>query len=142
MENRMKKISIAAVLGLAANLCVSYPAAAAGKYDGTSALICASSSVNECGLGERCQTRLPETVGWPTLIRVDFAGKKVHPLEALPNRDSTIRSVYHVNERTVISGGESGRGWVLNIHEQTGRMSAAVVTEAEGFVIFGQCAVQ
>ena len=72
----------------------------------------------------------------------DFAGKKVHPLEALPNRDSTIRSVYHVNERTVISGGESGRGWVLNIHEQTGRMSAAVVTEAEGFVIFGQCAVQ
>ena len=138
----MKKAPIFAVLGLAANLSVPYPVAAAGKYDGTSALICASSTVNECGVGERCQTRLPELVGLPSLIRIDFTGKKVHPLESLPNRDSAIRSVYHVNGRTVVSGGESGRGWVLNIHEQSGRMSAAVVTENEGFVIFGQCAVQ
>ena len=78
----------------------------------------------------------------PTLLRVDFAGKKLQPMEPLANRDSTIRSVYHVNGRTVVSGGESGRGWVVTINEQTGRMSAAVVTDGEGFVIFGQCAVQ
>ena len=138
----MNNMSIAAVLGLVANLCIAFPAMAAGKYDGTAALICASSAVNECALGERCQARVPESIGLPSLIRVDFTGKKVHPLEPIANRDSTIRSVYHVNGRTVVSGGESGRGWVLNIHEQTGRMSAAVVTEAEGFVIFGQCAVQ
>src|SRR5215218_5715187 len=120
----MNKASIFAVLGIAANLSLSCLASAAGKYDGSSALICASSAVNECGLGERCQSRVPESVGLPSLIRIDFAGKKVHPLEPLKNRDSAIRSVYHVNERTVVSGGESGRGWVLNIHEQSGRMSA------------------
>jgi len=138
----MKKISVAAALGLAASLWVAIPAGAAGKYDGTAALICAAASVHECAPGEICQPQIAEHVGLPTLMRVDFAGNKVHPLEPLANRDSTIRSVYHVNGRTVVSGGESGRGWVLAVHEQTGRMSAAVVTDGEGFVIFGQCAVQ
>jgi hypothetical protein len=142
LENLMKKISIAAALGLAAGLCVAYPAAAAGKFDGTAALICAATTLHECVTGETCQPQIPEQVGLPTLLRVDFAGKKLHPLEPLANRDSTIRSVYHVNGRTVVSGGESGRGWVVTINEQTGRMSAAVVTDGEGFVIFGQCAVQ
>ena len=138
----MNKKSTSAILGLAASFCIAYPAGAAGKYDGSATLVCASVAAHECVIGQRCQAQLAESVGMPTLIRVDFAGKKVHPLEPLANRDSTIRSVYHVNGRTVVSGGESGRGWVVTINEQTGRMSAAVVTDGEGFVIFGQCAVQ
>src|SRR4051812_29370241 len=138
----MNKKSVTAIFGLAASLWVAYPAGAAGKYDGSTALVCASVVAHECAAGEICQARMAESVGLPTLIRVDFAAKKIHPLDAMPNRDSTIRSVYQVNGRTVVSGGEAGRGWVVSINEQNGRMSAAVVTDGEGFMMFGQCAVQ
>jgi hypothetical protein len=138
----MRKLTpVAAALGLAASLCTTYPANAAGKYDGTSALICAAVAAHECATGERCQPRTAESVGLPTLMRMDFAGMKVRPLEATPNRDSTMRNVNHVNGRTVINGGESGRGWVVTINEATGRMTAAVVTDDEGYVVFGQCAL-
>jgi hypothetical protein len=137
----MNKIRSIATVAFAAGLCAAYPAAAAGKYDGSASLISAAAVAHECAAGEICQARLVESVGLPTLMRMDFAGMKVRPLEALPNRDSTIRNVNHVNGRTVINGGESGRGWVVTINEQTGRMTAAVVTDGEGFVVFGQCAV-
>jgi hypothetical protein len=39
----------------------------------------------------------------------------------------------------ILSGAEGGRGWSVLVHEGTGKMSAAVAGDGEGFVIFGQC---
>jgi hypothetical protein len=41
----------------------------------------------------------------------------------------------------IVSGADGERGWTVLIHESSGQMSAAVVGDGEGFVIFGQCAL-
>lgn len=137
----MKAItSVATVLGIAA-VCTVFPAAAAGKYDGSAAMICAAFVVHDCAPGEACQPRLAEEVGLPALFRVDVKAKKVRNLDAAKRKESTIRNSASVNGRLVLYGGEAGRGWVVTIHEETGKMTGAVATDGEGFVVFGQCAL-
>ena len=135
------KTSVAAVLGFAAICCAAYPAAAAGKFNGSAAMICAALVVHECAAGETCQPRLAEDVGLPALFRVDVKAKKVLNLDAEKRKESPIRTSASVNGRLVLYGGEAGRGWVVTIHEETGKMTGAVATDGEGYVIFGQCAL-
>ena len=87
------RISFTAVVAIALNCAALLPAYGAGKYDGSSALICAAVVVHECATGERCQAQAAENVGLPTLMRLDFASKKIRPLDAAANRDSAIRNV-------------------------------------------------
>ena len=120
---------------------VASPAAAAGKYEGSAALICAVLVVHECAVDETCQPRTAENVGLPSLLRVDVNAMKVRNLDAGKKLESTIKSADHVNNKLVLYGGEAGRGWSVSIQENTGKMSAAVAADDTGFVIFGQCAL-
>jgi len=136
----MRKLMIAAaVLGIAALGFAPFPAAAAGKYDGSNAMICGATSVTECEAGRVCQRRSPESVNLPALFRIDTKAMKVHNLEAEKGRSSAIRTVEHANGKLVLSGADGERGWVVLVHEDSGRMSAVVSGDGEGFVVFGQC---
>ena len=131
----------AAILGVVAMSFAPDPAAAAGKYDGSVPMICAVNAVNECEAGRRCEQRIPERVNLPSLFRVDAKAMKVRNLDAEKGRESPIRSVDHANGKLVLNGADGERGWIVLIHEDSGRMSAVVSGDGEGFVVFGQCAL-
>jgi hypothetical protein len=117
---------------------------AAGKFDGSSPVICGTTAVTECGADGRCQRGTAPDVNFPAIFQVDAAGKKLKNLQANTGQqgaESSIRNVDHANGKMILSGAEGERGWSVLIHESTGQMSAAVAGDGEGFVIFGQCAL-
>jgi len=133
--------SVAAVVGVMVMCSAPYRADAAGKYDGSAPLLCAAMTVTECEADGRCQQRSAERVNLPSLFRVDVKAMKVRNLEAEKGRESPIQSVGHANGKLVVNGADGERGWIVLIHEDTGKMSAVVSGDGEGFVIFGQCAL-
>jgi hypothetical protein len=132
---------VAAVLCLMVISSAPHPAGAAGKYDGSVPLLCAAMLVTECEADGLCQRRSAENVNLPSVFRVDAKGMKVRNLEAEKGRESTIQGVAHANGKLVVNGADGERGWILVIHEDTGKMSGVVSGDGEGFVVFGQCAL-
>jgi|SRR5215831_14393471 len=120
------------------------PVGAAGKFDGSAPVICGTTAVTECGADGRCQRGTATDVNFPAIFQVDAAGKKLKNLHANPGQqgtESAIRNVDHANGKMILSGAEGERGWSVLIHENTGKMSAAIAGDDEGFIIFGQCAL-
>ena len=132
--------SVATVLGVAA-MSLAPHADAAGKYDGSAPVICAAMTVTECEAEGRCQRRSAESVNLPSLFKVDAKAMTVRNLEAEKGRTSPIARVDHANGKMILNGAEAERGWIVEINEETGKMSAVVSGDGEGFVIFGQCAL-
>lgn len=138
----MKIFASLAALMAAAFMCAAPDRGfAAGKFDGSAPLLCAATAVTECAADGRCQRRSAERVNLPSLFRVDAKGMKVRNLEAEKGRESPIQSVGHANGKLVLNGADGERGWIMVIHEDTGKMSAVVSGDGEGFVVFGQCAL-
>jgi hypothetical protein len=135
----MKHVAAMCAVLSAAVLCLAPQQAAAGKYDGSSPMICGAMMVTECGAEGRCQRRSAEDVNLPSLFRVDAKAMKVHNLEAEKGRQSPIKNLEHSNDKLLLQGAEGDRGWTLIIHESNGKMSGTVSADGEGFVIFGQC---
>jgi hypothetical protein len=133
-------VSVATVLWIAA-MYLAPPAAAAGKYDGSALIICAALMVTECEADGRCQYRTAANVNLPSLFRIDAKAMKVRNLEADKGRESTIKTLEHMNGKMLLQGAEGERGWTVVIHEDNGKMSGTVSADGEGFVIFGQCAL-
>jgi hypothetical protein len=124
---------------LVAAICSAPGLAAAAKFDGSAAMMCATVLVHECAASAACQTRAAESVNMPTLFRVDVKGMRIHNTET--NRESPIKTVEHANGKLLMSGSQSERAWVVIVNENTGRMSGVVSADAEGYVMFGQCAL-
>ena len=133
--------SVAAAIAVMAMGMAPYRADAAGNYDGSAPFLCAAMSVTECEAEGRCQRRSAENVNLPSLFRVDVKAMKVRNLEAEKGRESPIQNVGHANGKLLLNGADGERGWIVLIHEDTGKMSAVVSGDGEGFVIFGQCAL-
>lgn len=132
----MKSVSMllaVAAIGCAPNC------AMAGKYDGSAAMMCAAVLVHECSAGAMCQTHAAESVNLPTLFRVDVKGMRIHNAET--NRESPIKTAEHAGGKLLMSGHQAERAWVVIVNETTGRMSGVVSADAEGYVMFGQCAL-
>ena len=135
---------IAIALGLLAPSVPPPSADAAGRYDGSAPLVCAAVSVAECEAEGRCQQRTPAGVNLPSLFKVDLTTMKLRNLHAetgQQGKESSIRNVDHTHSKMILSGADGERGWSVLIHETTGKMSATVTGDGEGFVIFGQCAL-
>jgi hypothetical protein len=135
-------LSIAITLGLLATSVPPPSAGAAGTYDGSAPLVCAAVSVAECEAEGRCQQRTAAGVNLPSLFKIDLTAMKVRNLHGdtgQQGKESSIKNVDHANSKMILSGAEGERGWSVLIHETTGKMSATVTGDGEGFVIFGQC---
>jgi hypothetical protein len=112
---------------------------AAGKYDGTAPMLCAPTFVEECGADGICRHGTPASVNLPEFFKVDLKAMKVYAEGT--GRESPIRNAEHLNGHLIVQGGQNGRGWSMTIAEETGKMSAAISTSEEGFLVFGACAV-
>jgi hypothetical protein len=135
-------LSVATVLAILALGIPSHATGAAGKYDGSVPLICAAIAVTECAAEGKCQSGTAAGVNFPSLFKVDATARKLRNMQAETGQqglESAIRNVDHANGKMILSGAEGERGWSVLIHEATGKMSAAVAGDGEGFVIFGQC---
>ena len=137
-------LSIATALAVLAMTLPPRPAGAADKYDGSAPLVCAAGVVTACGAEGRCQSGTAAEVNFPSIFKVDAKAMKLRNLHGETGQqgvESSIRNVDHANGKMILSGAEGERGWSVLIHESTGKMSAAVSGDGEGFVIFGQCAL-
>ena len=110
----------------------------AAPYDGSMPLLCATMTVQECEDTGGCQRRTATSVGLPPFIVIDVNKKLIHAPDQ-DGRTSPLKHLEHLDGRLVLHGGEEGRGWSMVIQEDTGTMSAAVVGDQVGFVVFGAC---
>lgn len=118
-------------------LIVSVAAAAEDSFDGTKPLLCASLEALDCTPGEQCEKGLPEVIGAPQFLRVDFAKKEITG----PKRTTAIRQMDKSDEQLTLQGYEVGMGWTLAIDRVTGKMTVTFSGSEQAFVIFGACTV-
>ena len=110
-------------------------AVAGDAFDGTNALLCASIEAIDCTSGEDCEKGLPDVIGAPQFLRIDFAKKEI----VGPKRTTPILLMDKSDEQITLQGFEVGMGWVLALDRLTGKMTTTLAGREGAFVIFGAC---
>ena len=128
----MKMIVGLLVFGL---LVAASPVFAGDVFDGTKPLLCASVEAIDCDPGEACTRGIPEIMGAPQFMRVDFAKNEI----AGPLRTAKIRSMEKDDDQIVLQGYEMGLGWTAAIDRYTGNMRVTFAGGMSAFIIFGAC---
>jgi len=119
-------------------LCIA-PTVFAASYDGSAPLLCAAISIQECSAdSSECHLRMATEVNLPQFIQVDVAQKKIDTIGP-EKRSATIQHLQTFDNSIAMQGGQVGRSWSIVIAKETGQMSASVVDDGVGFVIFGAC---
>ena len=137
----MRRIKLL-VLTLLVLLFGSLPVAA-GDFDGSRSLVLAVTELHECIPGDDCERVLPEEIALPRFFTIDFKEKKIEGTTA----DGTVRTtkierLEHEDGKLILQGGEGGKGWSIEIVEETGKAVMAVASEGAGFIGFGACLVR
>jgi hypothetical protein len=112
--------------------------ATAGDFDGSKPLICAPVEAMECHSGEKCEAGIPDDVGAPAFMRVDFARKVI----VGPKRTSPIRSMDKDESQVLLQGTELGLGWSMALNIADGKMVLTMSDRKGAFVLFGACTPQ
>ncbi|HXX53240.1 MAG TPA: hypothetical protein VEI28_01575, partial [Thermodesulfovibrionales bacterium] len=76
------------------------PAFAGDVFDGTKPLLCASIEAIDCDPGVACERGIPEIMGAPQFLRIDFAKKEI----AGPLTTTRIRSMEKDDDQIVLQG--------------------------------------
>jgi hypothetical protein len=114
--NRIKRILLSISLGLAIS-----STAAAADFDGSRNLL---------------------EVSFPRFMHIEFKQKRLRGTVLGGEEQTTaIQNVQNLGGRTLLQGAENGRGWSMTIDQATGDMSAAIVGDDIGFILFGVCTV-
>src|SRR5512135_1752272 len=114
------------------------PAFAEDVFDGTKPLLCASVEALDCDPGVACERGIPEVMGAPQFLRIDFAKNEI----AGPLRTTKIRSMEKNDAQLVLQGFEIGLGWTLAIDRFTGNMRVTFAGADSAFIVFGACTSQ
>jgi hypothetical protein len=115
--------------------CMVFPVFAQEPIDGTKPLIVATIEAISCSRGEPCEKGLPEDMGAPQFMRIDFEKKEVIG----PRVTTPIRLMEVDNLQITLQGYELGMGWTMVIDRATGKTSITLTGREETFVIFGTC---
>jgi hypothetical protein len=130
------KILVYTVIFLLCALTV--PVFAEEDFDGTKPLICATMQAVSCAPGEECERGLPESIGAPQFLRIDFSKKEI----ISSKRSNRILFMDNNDEQITMQGFELGMGWTLAIDRATGKAIFTFANREEGIVIFGACTAQ
>jgi hypothetical protein len=137
----MKAVMLLAML--LASPCVASAAgaaAAAGKYDGSAPMKCTIDAVFVCPEASLCTRGTAQTVSLPPVVTVDVANRVISG--AATGRTAQITAVGRGAGQLLIHGEEAqtlGKAWGLNVNEDNGTMSGAVLSPVGGFLMFGAC---
>jgi hypothetical protein len=113
---------------LLASPCV---ALAAAKYDGSAPMKCTIEAVFVCPEAALCTRGTAQTVSLPPVVTVDVANRVISG--AATGRTAQITAVGRG------AGQLLGKAWGLNVNEDNGTMSGAVLSPVGGFLMFGAC---
>jgi hypothetical protein len=111
------------------------PAFAEDVFDGTKPLLCSSIEALDCDPGVTCERGIPEIMGAPQFLRIDFAKKEITG----PKRTTAIRMIEKNDDQIILQGYEIGLGWTLAIDRETGNMRITFAGGNSSFIIFGAC---
>ncbi len=109
--------------------------AAAEDFDGSVTLICSSIEAIDCVPGKPCVKDLPETIGAPQFLRINFDRQEIIGTK----RISPILRMDKDDEQIYLYGTELNMGWVVTLERLNGHFSASLVNKDGAFVIFGAC---
>ena len=124
---------------MAACLGSAWPAAAAGKYDGSAPMLCAVTAVNECTADGKCERSAPQAGNnLPTFMRVDVKGKVLRADDD-SGRKTEIKASSVVDGQLMLQGVENGKAWSMVIKSETGKWGGSVVEDDGSFALFGAC---
>jgi hypothetical protein len=136
----MKLVTLFATLLAAATVVVSKPVGAAGKLDGVAKLDCVPTTVWGCGSFGDCERGTALSENLPQIFTIDLNRKTLGGGEK--GEQSIIDRITRNGDKTVLSGTDGGRAWVVTINLTTGDLRAGVVGEGESFMIYGLCLAQ
>ena len=111
------------------------PALAEDVFDGTKPLLCASIEALDCDPGVTCERGIPEIMGAPQFLRIDFAKNEI----AGPQRITKIRSMEKDDDQIVMQGYEIGLGWTFAIDRLTGNARISFAGWNSSFIVFAVC---
>jgi hypothetical protein len=122
-------------------------AVAAGDFDGSQPLLCASMDIFECDAGGECFRVTAESINAPQFLRIDFKKKNIRATQTSKDERTTmIERMERVDGKFIIQGAEDGiegvrdgLGWTLAIAEETGKMVLTGAGDEVAFVVFGAC---
>jgi hypothetical protein len=132
MMTRLKRTAL--VAGSAALLC-SATAVFGADFDGSKRLICATVDAHACDPGVVCLRGLPDDIGAPRFMRIDFAEKTI----AGPKRATQIRFMDNGADQILMQGTELGYAWTVVIDKTDGALSMTLVNRDDTFTVFGYC---
>lgn len=112
--------------------------ASAGDFDGSKRLICATVEARDCVPGEECFRGLPQDVGAPSFVHIDFENKSLIG----PHRTTPILYLEKGERQLLLQGTELGYAWVFALDQTNGRFSASLTNHDGAFVLFGSCTPQ
>ena len=110
-------------------------AAMAGDFDGSKPLICAPVEALDCIAGDGCEKGIPDDVGAPAFMRVDFAKKVI----VGPKRASPIAAIEKSEQQILMQGTEMGLAWSMALDTASGRMVTTFSSRDGAYVLFGSC---
>ena len=120
---------------LVAALLCSTTAVFGADFDGSKQLICATVDAHACDPGEACLRGLPDDLGVPRFMRIDFAAKTI----AGPKRTTQIRYIDTGADQILMQGTELGYAWTVVLDKTDGAMSMTLVSREDAFTVFGYC---
>ena len=129
MMTRLRRTALATAL-----LC-SATGVLGADFDGSKPLICATVDAHACDPGEVCLHVLPDSIGMPEFMRIDFSRQTI----AGPRRTTQIRSIDKSGDQLLLQGTELGYAWSIAIDKSDGSMSLTLVSRDDAFVVFGNC---
>jgi len=104
-------------------------------FDGTKPLLCASIEAIDCDPGVTCERGIPEMMGAPQFLRIDFAKKEIIG----PLVTAAINMMQKNDEQITLQGYELGLGWTIAIERGTGKMVITFAGADTAYTIFGAC---
>ena len=116
-------------------LCLPAMVALAGDFDGSKPLICAPVTALECVRGDDCISGLPEDVGAPAFMRIDFARRAV----VGPKLTSPILLLEKTESQLLLQGREADFGWTMALDALTGELTLTLASQNGAYVLFGSC---
>jgi hypothetical protein len=130
--HRMKTLLAAVIASF-----VLSPAMAA-DFDGSKFLVCATLEARDCVMGAECFTGLPDKVGAPEFIRIDFANKMMVGAKS----NSPIVAMESSETQVLLQGKEGEYGWSFALDQASGHFSASLTDTGGSFLLFGSCTPQ
>ena len=124
-------------MGILAGSAILPSAVPAAPLDGSAPMLCALSSVVECGRKGDCERGSADEAGIPPFIRVNVPQRMLSSLDGA--RTSPIVNVQRSNGRLMLQGVQNERVWGAEVDEESGRMAATSVEADGAFVLIGTC---